>query len=741
MYCLSLFYRPAHGFVGGVFYWSMEFFMETLSVAMVVKDEGTTLESAIQSVLPIADELVIGVDRTSSDNTAEIAKKYASKGKYFEFDFENNFSQARNQALKRCDSDLIYILDGHEFCPPDNHPTPLQMARMRHCDMEMEPPLTPISFLNHIKKAGLPDEFLVVCGTLAMNTDDSGIPQLFFLQPRLFKNHVGIEYASAVHNYLDNYNRERALGCPESILVHNMPPKREKQRKKQRKVMNFGGLYADVTEERRKPLAEQSGRPFFYMGNSHADMGHPKKAVYWYEQYIKRSKFGEEHYQALQQLGVLYFRHLKEYDKAREYATRAVLMNWRRREPHILLGEMAEETGDLEESVHHYDKCDVIPAPDTVMFCQGGVYSFLPDIKRMQLYKEMGRYNKAIEHAERALSWRPGDPDIIQFIGLCNNAMRKGTKQKDRNFLMVDRLGSFTTELSNYLTRDFNVTRRDSWDYRWKAWADVAWFEWCDENIIRATQEEWHIPVICRLHSYEAFSDMPAQVQWDGVDHLVFVADHIRDLFLEKWPEVAKKTDIRVIPNGVHVEQFTFKERGHGRRIGYLGYLNHKKGVDLLVQAMHTFKSHEFHIAGQFQDPHLAEYFRDQIQALHNVYWYGWIEPERKDDWLDGVDYLISPSIVESFGFSIAEAMCKGIKPLIHTRPGAIWNDTWTTMEDLALLLHPESIYTSIEYRNHIKNNFSLERFLTESQELVEEAIRIKDDIKSPPRKYTLFKI
>ena len=64
----------------------------------------------------------------------------------------------------------------------------------------------------------------------------------------------------------------------------------------------------------------------------------------------------------------------------------------------------------------------------------------------------------------------------------------------------------------------------------WMEWGDICWFEWCDSVLVYAS----HLPaaknkkIICRLHSYEAFTNYPNNVDWSNVDKLIFVADHIR---------------------------------------------------------------------------------------------------------------------------------------------------------------------------------------------------------------------
>ncbi len=700
--------------------------MPTISAVMVVHDEEETLEQAVESIRGLVDEVVIGVDRKCTDKTPEIARRLASPGKYFEFDFNNDFSGARNKAIQRAEMEYCLIADGHEFVPDDQHPVSEQVARMRKVDLAQERVLTPQCFLDVIRQNGMPDDMDVVCITLAMNTDPAGIPQLFFLQPRIFRNNGIIHYESEVHNHLAGYRSTAAMGCPEGILVHNMPPKREEARKKQRAKMNFSGLLADVRRDRKKPLKEQDGRPYFYLGNSYADMGNNDKAIFWYEQYLKRSKFGEEKYQALQQLAVLYHRHRKDTQKARQYALEATMIQYRRSEPFILLGEISMEGQDWDQAIHWFKLAESIPAPHTVMFLQGNVYSFMPVVKLMLCYAAKGDWAEALRYGQLALQWHPGDPQLLQPMAEFQANLRKleNGQQATGNLLIVDRIGSFTGDMAGHFANlGWKVDRRANCDERHLGWADLAWFEWCDDNLIHWSSGRWNCPVVCRLHSYEAFSEMPTQVKWGNVDHLVFVAEHIREMFFNRWPELRHHLFPRtsVIHNGLRLEEFTFRERRHGNKVGCLGFVNHKKGMEGLLDVAALNPDLEFHVAGVFQDGHLAIWFEDIVAHLPNVWWHGEVAKERKDEWLDGIDYLISPSITESFGFTIAEAAAKGIKPLIRQRPGVhdLWPSDW-------IWLHPgdfrrvlEGEYNSRSYREWIEQHYSHAAQMSKTEELV----------------------
>jgi len=701
--------------------------MPTIAACLVVKNEGETLQACLESIKESVDEIVIGVDDSCDDNTPEIAQAYASPGKLFEFTWDNNFSRVRNEAIKRAESDLIFIVDGHEFLPPDEHPIAGVLTRMRHVNVLEQRTLTPRSFLEQIRQSDFPAKFEVICTTLAMNTDGWGIPQLFFLQPRIFRNNGKIHYTNPVHNYLDGYNRESALGCPEGVLIHNMPSKRESQRKTQRRSMNVKGLYKN---HRADP---SDARPLFYLANTHADLNNQTKAAYWYRRYLKHSRFSEERYQALQQLAIIESRNFKNYDEAKRLVIEAAGLQWNRKEPYILLGEIALDQGSYEEAIHYYDLADQMPAPATVMFLQGAAYSYMTDLKRMACWEKMGNMMNALQCADRVLSWRPGDSGIIEKVREYQTTQRRQTKGTgDKNMLIVDQQMSFTEDMAKHFAGEYTVVRRQQCDERWKSWADIAWFEWCDDNVIEWSHREWSIPTICRLHSYEAFSDMPSHVNWKNIDHLVFVADHIRAMFNDKFPQVQKDVEMSTIPNGIDPDEFKFTERSPGKVIGHLGYLNHKKGTDLLVQAMYGLPDYEFRVAGKFQDPHLMQYFKEAIAEMHNVTFDGWITSEQREDWLSGVDYLISPSIVESFGYSIAEAMLMGIKPLVHHRVGAIWHETWRTIDDLRNLL--EGPYDSHSYRSHIEMFFPLDRQMAATEALIDHVTaekhgRVKKDL------------
>lgn len=84
-----------------------------ISLCMVVKNEALGLKHAIMSCIGFVDNIVVYVDRSSTDQTAEIADLYADEFAFF--DWSDDFSAARNLAHQNIKTKWILFLDGHEF--------------------------------------------------------------------------------------------------------------------------------------------------------------------------------------------------------------------------------------------------------------------------------------------------------------------------------------------------------------------------------------------------------------------------------------------------------------------------------------------------------------------------------------------------------------------------------------------------------------------------------------------------
>jgi len=83
-----------------------------ISSCIITKNEDENIGRCLESVKNISDEIIV-VDTGSTDNTVEIAKSSGAEVYFYEWD--KNFSNAKNHALDKATGDWIIFLDADEY--------------------------------------------------------------------------------------------------------------------------------------------------------------------------------------------------------------------------------------------------------------------------------------------------------------------------------------------------------------------------------------------------------------------------------------------------------------------------------------------------------------------------------------------------------------------------------------------------------------------------------------------------
>lgn len=91
--------------------------MITISLCMIVKNEEERLPKCLDSLKNLVDELLIA-DTGSTDNTKKIAKSYGAK--VYDFEWHDDFSEARNFIFSKAKCDYIYSADADEEIDEEN---------------------------------------------------------------------------------------------------------------------------------------------------------------------------------------------------------------------------------------------------------------------------------------------------------------------------------------------------------------------------------------------------------------------------------------------------------------------------------------------------------------------------------------------------------------------------------------------------------------------------------------------
>lgn len=247
---------------------------------------------------------------------------------------------------------------------------------------------------------------------------------------------------------------------------------------------------------------------------------------------------------------------------------------------------------------------------------------------------------------------------------------------------------------------------------------EAVWLEWGNELAVTLTRSAVLAgkKVVLRIHSYEVLDALADDIDFEVVDDIVFVAGHVRDIFLARMPDVASKCGIRVIPNGVDLERFQMKERDSGHNLGYLGALNFKKDPMVLMHAFRALHQHDprfkLHIAGR------CDQSRYRIAMGHFLENNGLVEVTKlyghQEDvvsWLGAIDYVILTSLMEGNPVGVLEAMATGCQPLIYDFPGAsaLYPDEFIWRNFDELLARVSQPHEPRRYREFVAENHSLE--------------------------------
>lgn len=227
----------------------------------------------------------------------------------------------------------------------------------------------------------------------------------------------------------------------------------------------------------------------------------------------------------------------------------------------------------------------------------------------------------------------------------------------------------------------------------------------------------------------EVYTGQTQAVNWSKVDGALFMASHIKDMV-----DIGS-TPFQVIKPGIDTNKWTLKDKFTNDPVRKIAYVvgDHRiwdvKRLDISFQILKdlmTSGQHiwQLHIRGTYsshaQYNAYCKYLEKDLNLEGHVFWY----PDRienMNEWLDDKDYFLLPSTKEAFSYATAEAMCKGIKPILNNWQGS--KETWgkyvceTYGEMLMQFLKGQ--YNPQEYRDYVIANYSQERYFKELDEFI----------------------
>ena len=150
--------------------------MATISLCMIVKNEESVLGRCLDCVKGIADEIII-VDTGSSDRTKEIAAAYTDK--IYDFQWNDDFSAARNDAFSKASMEYTMWLDADDVIPEE------EQNKIRKLKKELTPDISAV-MMKYVTAF-----------------DDSGKPAFLFDRERLLRREKGYRFSGRVHEAVE----------------------------------------------------------------------------------------------------------------------------------------------------------------------------------------------------------------------------------------------------------------------------------------------------------------------------------------------------------------------------------------------------------------------------------------------------------------------------------------------------------------------------------------------------------
>lgn len=285
-------------------------------------------------------------------------------------------------------------------------------------------------------------------------------------------------------------------------------------------------------------------------------------------------------------------------------------------------------------------------------------------------------------------------------------------------------------------------------------WADVIWFETCDNNLVSATNpsqailgddanyKPWDLhehdlkgkKVIVRPIDIEVWQGHQLGSKWDVVNNVIFIADHIREVAgWDNFPGYHADMRVHTISHSIDLDRYSFAERRHGFDIAVISERWMSKGADYILQIALKLKKidprYKIHWLGKRSDYQWELAYFDEFIEHHklNIEITNYIEGDNAvDEFLEGKNYLLHASHKEAFSAATAEAMAKGIKPVIHRFYGAddLWPGmTWDSIDE-AIEAITGGEYDSHAYRQYlIDHEYTLPQMMEKIDKVIKGVI------------------
>jgi len=376
----------------------------SVSSCLIIKNEERNLDKCLESISKFSDEIII-VDTGSTDKSKEIATKFTDK--IFDFNWNDNFAEARNFALSKATKDFIFSIDADEYVE--------------------NPEEINLTLSNKKSNTG---GWLVNIISSAYGANGN-IEKMQTSLLRLFINHPKIKYSGIIHEQV--FDSISALGLKiensNIILQHSgyMLSQEDFKRKQKRNI-----------ELLKKALNKEPENYYLltHLGKTYSALAMHNEAKEIFKKVIDNCSDNEIYkVDALNYYTVLLFEE-KKYHDAINYSKKSLEIIPKQANVYYIIGDAYFHLNELDNAYYAYKEAlNYVDTEDIISKILGQY-----QIPKENIYykigfvlSEMKIYDDAIKNFENGLRINPTDFSCL--LGIANTAYQMQNYDLGNSFL------------------------------------------------------------------------------------------------------------------------------------------------------------------------------------------------------------------------------------------------------------------------------------------------------------------
>jgi glycosyltransferase involved in cell wall biosynthesis len=368
---------------------------------MIIKNEEQFIKDCLENLKELVDEIII-VDTGSTDSTIKIIKDLNLNNlKILNFEWQDDFSAARNFSLQHATHEWILVLDADEQIAKEDH------SRIRNLITNKE---DHVAF--NLVQRSYTDDFSEE--NWQYRGDDSYKDSEGYTgwRPspliRLFRKDDRIQFTGAIHELVEySITKMKGKVLKTDIPIHHFKVARSKERVDQKLA-----LYQKLCE---KKVMEnpQSPKALFELGNFYRFQGNNKEAIALLAKCIGiQPKFAE----AYHSMGEA-FQQMEEYDSAVECFEKALENKEDFKDAHFSLGICYTKMNKLPDAAEAFQHGLLIDAQNVNALTNLGA-----------VFEKLKMYDKALKSLISAVNLAPNNARAYFNLAILYEKVNKPEK-------------------------------------------------------------------------------------------------------------------------------------------------------------------------------------------------------------------------------------------------------------------------------------------------------------------------